>query len=261
MISTTADSLHRLARGDICESAVMTWSCPIPYFGTLRKSKIATLGINPSNREFVDAAGEELNGEARRFPTLRSLRLNSWSDASSIDVASIVDACDAYFAGNPYDRWFRVLDAVLSRTGASYYCPERMAVHLDLVPYATEVKWGAMESHQRRRLLAASTDLLGGLLRDSAVELLILSGASVVHEFERAAGVVLAKEHHAGWDLIRPGSRTVRGIGYVGAVSHFGHIELGRTIAVVGYNHNPQSSFGVTRGALTAIASWIGSKA
>ena len=259
MISIATTSVNRLAYGEVDGEAVLAWSCPVPYFGQLGASKVATLGINPSNREFVDAAGRELDGTTRRFHTLSSLGLARWSDASSFDIRAIITACDDYFRGNPYDRWFRVLDKAISATGASYYSTKTPAAHLDLVPYATHLKWGDLRAAQRRALLDSSADLLGALLCDSAVELLVLNGAAVVREFEKLCGHPLEMEHQSGWDLMRQGSLRVAGVGYVGEVTRIGSADLARRVSIVGFNHNLQSSFGVTRRALGAIARWVGS--
>jgi hypothetical protein len=238
----------------------MTWTCPVPYFGSLRHSTLATLGINPSNREFVDGTGEELDGDRRRFPTLGSLGLRTWADASSLDVTAIVSACDDYFSGNPYSRWFDTLDAVVRATGVSYYSAENPAAHVDLVPYATHVKWGALRQDHRRALLHSGRDLVASLLRDSTVDLLVLNGASVVRQFEEVAGVVLTRERKPAWDLPRRGSDRVRGVAYTGSVGHIGDVDLGRSITVAGFNHNLQSSFGVTKRATEAIARWVATR-
>jgi hypothetical protein len=257
VIATATTSVYRLARGDVDAQPVMTWTCPVPYFGRLRHSTLATLGINPSNREFVDATGGELDGDNRRFPTLGSLGLRTWADASSLDVTAIVSACDQYFSRNPYCRWFDTLDAVVRPTGVSYYSVETPAAHLDLVPYATHVKWGALRQHQQRVLLRCGQDLLACLLRDSMVELLVLNGASVVREFEEVAGVNLTRALNPAWDLPRRGSERVRGVAYTGSVDHIGAVDLGRSITIAGFNHNLQSSFGVTKRAMEAIARWL----
>lgn len=257
MIGTATTSVYRLARGDVAAHPVMSWTCPVPYFGQLGDATVATLGINPSNREFVDVAGEELDGASRRFPTLRSLGLRTWEDASSLDVATIVCACEEYFAGNPYQRWFDTLDVLVRSLGSSYYSADHPAAHLDLVPYATHVKWGALPDDQRRALLRSGEDLLASLLRDSKVELLVLNGASVVRQFEEVAGVELDREDNSAWDLPRRGSERVRGVAYTGAVDEIGGVDLGRSIAVAGFNHNLQSSFGVTKRATEAIARWL----
>jgi hypothetical protein len=257
VIATATTSVHRLARGDVDAQPVMTWTCPVPYFGRLRHSILATLGINPSNREFVDVAGLELDGDSRRFPTLGSLGLQTWADASSLDLTAIVSACDEYFSGNPYGRWFDPLDGLMRAAGASYYSVDNPAAHLDLVPYATYVKWGALRQDQQRALLRCGQDVVASLLRDSMVELLVLNGASVVRQFEEVASVDLMREYNPSWDLGRRGSERVRGVAYRGSVDHIGAIDLGRSIAVVGFNHNLQSSFGVTKRAMDAIARWV----
>lgn len=257
MFGAATTSLYRLARGDVAAQPVMSWTCPVPYFGRIGDATVATLGINPSNREFVDVAGVELDGSSRRFPTLGSLGLRTWADASSLDVATIVNACEEYFAGNPYQRWFGTLDVLLHPLGVSYYSPDHPAAHLDLVPYATHVKWGALRHDQRLALLRGGQDLLASLLRDSKVELLVLNGASVVRQFEEIAGVELDRKDNSAWDLTRRGSGRVRGVAYTGALDHIGGVDLGRSVAVAGFNHNLQSSFGVTKRATEAIARWL----
>lgn len=257
MISAATTSVYRLARGDVDEQPVMPWSCPVPYFGRLGHATVATLGINPSNREFVDVAGRELDGDRRRFPTLGSLDLHSWADASSLDITAIVSACDGYFSANPYSRWFDTLDTLLRPAGASYYGTDNPAAHLDLVPYATQVKWGALRADQQRALLYCGRDLLASLLRDSRVELLVLNGASVVRQFEEVARVRLKRNQNNGWDLPHHRAPRVRGVAYSGELDHIREVDLGRAITVVGFNHNLQSSFGVTRRAVEAIARWI----
>ena len=61
----------------LVKANVIPWSSPVISFGDLSRARVATLGLNPSNREFVDDAGIELDGPSRRFPTLRSLKLDS----------------------------------------------------------------------------------------------------------------------------------------------------------------------------------------
>ena len=262
MIGATAISVHRLADDDsaLGGTAVMPNACPVPYFGELRKSHIATLGINPSNREFVDDFGMELDGDERRFPTLSSLGLAEWGEATSRDIEEIIDACDTYFFGNPYDRWFKVLDRVIAGAGATYYCPTSPASHVDLVPFATSLKWGALQAREQRALLKSGGDVLGAILRDSSVEFLVLNGRSVVREFERVTSSQLTAERCPSWDLGREGGRPVEGWGFVGSIREVGGVSLGRTIAVLGFNLNVQSSFGVTRDALDALAKWISSQ-
>jgi len=247
--------IARMNDPDILASAIIPWGSPVPSFGDLAVSRVATLGLNPSNREFVDEGGNELDGQNRRFHTLRSLGLRSWSQATSNHCHLIEDACRRYFSSNPYDGWFRKLDRLISGMGTSYYSGS--ACHLDLIPYATTCKWTELTTAQREILLHRVGDTLGVLLRGSPVRLLILNGRTVVDRFEAMANTRLKRMVFSNWALPRRSEPDVQGVGYEGVVDVVGGIPLGRSIAVLGFNHNIQSSFGVTRAVTDAIANWV----
>ncbi|MBT5320644.1 MAG: hypothetical protein HOL45_12145 [Chloroflexi bacterium] len=249
--------IDRLDRGLLRHDDVLDWGIPVAVFGDLHASRIASLGINPSNREFVDQLGIELREPTRRFPTLRSLGIESWSEVDSRHLNLILDSYRAYFRSNPYDGWFRRLDAVIAGTGASYYCAFDSACHLDLVPFATEHKWSNLTSEQQSSLLRASGDTLALLLRDSPVRVLVLNGSSVVREFQRVARVCLDAEPMPEWSLPRTGSRDVPGVAFSGVVDSISGIELNHDLLILGFNHNLQSSFGVTKAAVAAIRDWV----
>src|SRR2546422_2502451 len=59
ILTTLIDRLDSTA---IVATDVIRWGCPVPAFGDLTCSQVATLGLNPSNREFVDDFGQELEG-------------------------------------------------------------------------------------------------------------------------------------------------------------------------------------------------------
>jgi len=236
---------------------VIRWGSPIPSFGDLSKAQVATLGLNPSNREFVDELGNELDGVSRRFHTLGSLGLKSWSEVDARHLHMIMDSCRLYFRRNPYDRWFKRLDQVISGTKASYYNSSYAACHLDLIPFATYRKWTELTMHQRSFLLNIAGDTLGLLLRDSPIRLLILNGMSVVQHFQDIASVGLEMQEMPTWSLTRQSVPHITGIAYRGVVDTLSGIELGHTILVLGFNHNLQSSFGVTTEVVQAIRRWI----
>jgi hypothetical protein len=239
------------------EAGIIPWGAPVPSFGDASVARVATLGLNPSNREFVDPVGEELQGDSRRFHTLSSLGLCRWSDASPSDLKLIWESCRDYFSSNPYDTWFRQLDFLMSGTGYSYYGPTGMACHLDLVPFATSSKWTELTRAQRSSLFSIAGDGLGRLLKDSSIELLILNGNSVVLNFERSAAVSLERTEITDWILPRRSCSDVSGIAYLGAITRLFNVQLDREIVVAGFNHNIQSSFGVTRSVRHSIQSWI----
>ncbi len=121
-------------------SDIITWGSPIPSFGNFSHAKIATVGLNPSNREFVDGLGIELKGSNRRFHSLNSLGLTRWDDIEQRHLKVIAESCQEYFNRNPYDNWFKKLDNLISGTAISYYFPSSQACHLDLIPFATSTK-------------------------------------------------------------------------------------------------------------------------
>lgn len=248
--------LKRIDDSTLHRAGVIPWSCPVPVFGNIGSSIVATVGLNPSNKEFVDDRGRELEGPARRFETLHSLGLTAWKQANSHHVSKVWDACEQYFCRNPYDTWFKKLDLLISETGASYYFGS--AAHLDLIPYATQLKWSSLTLADRHALLVASGNSLGELVRASSTRAIVLNGASVVALFERLSYTQLEKMEMRSWALRRNMRPSIKGYAYVGRIRRIGDVNLGRAILVLGYNHNIQSSFGVTKQVTSAIRQWIG---
>jgi hypothetical protein len=261
LFSALATLITRLENGVAYDAGIIPWGSPVPSFGDLANARVASLGLNPSNREFVDDHGKELTGERRRFHTLRSLELQSWADADARHLERILAACQSYFARNPYDRWFRPLDLVVSGTGASFYDAVRPACHLDVIPYATTSKWTELSVGQRSQLLQLSCDSLGLLLRHTAVQVLILNGQSVVMHFQDATGICLDRREMRSWSLPRQSGDDVRGIAYHGVVDTISGYRLGQDLLVLGYNHNLQSSYGVTAAVVKSIRRWVSDSA
>lgn len=253
LISILIDRLPKL-RG----TGVIPWGSPVPSFGCIQTSLIATLGLNPSNREFVDERGSELVDPHRRFQTLGSLGLACWSEARSHHVELIADSCRMYFARNPYDGWFRRLDRLISNTSCSYYGAGG-ACHLDLVPYATSEKWALLAKTQRDALFERTGDALGRLLRASPIRVVVLNGRTVVSAFERMTGVTLAVRRIPNWALPRRDGVGVPGVAFTGSVRFVHGVDLRREVHVLGYNHNIQSSFGVTAKVMDSIGHWVSS--
>jgi hypothetical protein len=260
MASELVNLVERLNDPKLRKADVITWGCPIISFGNLSNSKIATLGLNPSNREFVDEKGKELKGEKRRFHTLDSLGIKKWSEAKEKHYGLIEEVCSDYFYRNPYDGWFKKLDYLISGTSMSYYFPSGEACHLDLIPYATNCKWTDLSSEQRAMLLELTGDTLGLILKQSKIKLLILNGQTVVEHLQKISNIQLQKSQMPSWTLPRKASDGVLGYSYVGEINQIAEIKLKEPIAILGYNHNIQSSFGVTSKVQTAIRSWISKK-
>lgn len=258
MFIALATLIDRLDSPLISRTDVIRWGSPVPSFGDLSTAKVATLGLNPSNREFVDDSGRELEGAYRRFHTLNSLGLESWAEADTRHLRLIIDSCRLYFLGNPYDAWFKRLDQIVLGANASYYSGFFSACHLDLIPYATSRKWTELEPKQRASLLDIAADTLALLLRESDIRLLILNGKSVVDQFQLMTGVRLQGEEMRDWTLPREKGK-VQGFAYRGVVTSLSGLQLSNRLVVLGYNHNIQSSFGVTTKVIHSIRDWISS--
>lgn len=256
MITELSEQVKRLNSPLFSKTSVIRWGCPIPSFGDLASSKVATLGLNPSNREFLDSYGKELTGNERRFHSLNSLKIQNWKNLNNNHLKLILELSDNYFIRNPYDTWFKKLDYIISGTNTSYYFPTLGACHLDLIPYATFKKWSDLSPQERNLLLELSKDTLGMLLKDSSINLMVLNGQTVVNNFEKIANVKLEKRKMPTWELPRK-SKTVAGYSYFGEIKKIGGFELKNKMRILGYNHNIQSSFGVTTKALTLIRNWI----
>ncbi|RZJ49346.1 MAG: hypothetical protein EOO44_18450 [Flavobacterium sp.] len=261
MTAELLNLVKRLSEPRLQETKVIKWACPVISFGNLSNSKIATLGLNPSNREFVDGNGIELKGDKRRFHTLESLGLKKWADANKNHISIIVELCNEYFFRNPYDSWFKKLDYLISGTSISYYFPSGEACHLDLIPYATSCKWTDLSLEERVLLLQLTGDTLGLILKQSPVKLLILNGQTVVDHLQKISNISLNKTYMPDWTLPRKGTKGVLGYSYVGEINQIAGIVLNQPIVALGYNHNIQSSFGVTSKVQTSIRDWISTKA
>lgn len=251
--------LVQLTQRPLREAGIIPWSSPIPVFGQFGDCEIATVGLNPSNREFVDEQGNELADSERRFHTLRSLALRQWADVDYRHLMMIAQSCCRYFEANPYDTWFRALDRVIAGTGASFYSGN--ACHLDLVPYATGQKWTALSVVQRSNLLRKTGSVLPALLNSSPIRILILNGSTVVKTLEAGIDTSLQAFEMPAWKLPRASGDPVRGVAFSGVATSLFGVRLRRAVHIIGYNHNIQSSFGVTREVRESICDWIGDQA
>ena len=252
-----------LAKGTPTALGAIPWACPVMMFGRLLKSRVATLGLNPSNLEFEQPGGVQIHEPLNRFETLKTLGLEDWSQAGNTEIERIWGSCVHYFLRRPYDGWFRPLDRLINGLGVSYYEDyfAGTACHLDLVPFATAAKWSNLNADVREQLVTLGAPTLAATLAASDIRVLILNGASVVRALERLLDVALEVTEMASWRLHREKSDGVRGLAYSGAVSAIGGIDLGRKVLVLGYNHNIQSSYGVKTTVVREIGTWIAERA
>lgn len=245
-----------LQKGDPVTLGAIPWASPVVSFGNPGNSKIATLGLNPSNLEFVDHKGNPLLAPYNRFESLTTLQARDWGDIAREGVMRVWKACENYFYRNPYDQWFKRLEKVLVETGASYYSHiGEAACHLDLVPFATAQKWSSLSVCQRADLVKLGVPSLVRTIKASDIRVLVLNGSTVLREFNRLLDTQMFETAvMPSWAL--QGGR-VAGVAHVGRISKLNNISLDRELLVLGYNHNIQSSFGVTTEVVSHIATWV----
>ena len=220
---------ERIRRAPPSACCVVAGSTPVVSFGNARTARVATLGLNPSRIEFIED-GVELVGERRRLASLNSLGVRSLVDASREQVATVLHECERYFERRPYRQWFDQLEGVLAAIGASYYGDRPTACHLDIVQWATDPTWGALDRHARAKLVAADGPFLMEQLRHSSIKLLLVNGAGPLHKLGRLAGVEFEPQ----------GRRLAMG----SIVSELVSGTIG-TVRVIGWRANLQSSHGV----------------
>ncbi len=157
---------------------VLVDSTPVFFRGHQPSARVATVGINPSVREFFARGGEELTGTRRRFETLSSLRVDSMGDATDAMMEQIQQRCLEYFEVNPYMKWFIPIEAMIHAiTGASYF--DGSACHLDLVQWATKPLWGQLDRHVREELLSADRAFVAAQLGSGSLDVIYLNGRTV----------------------------------------------------------------------------------
>lgn len=119
-------------------------SLPVLFFGDIFLAQIATLGINPSQQEYLDPSGRELTGNARRFQTLTSLQAPTRATLTDEQCEQAIGTMRDYFQpGKPVYQWFRPLDRVTQAMGYSYAVGE--VINLDLIQEAKAPKWSTLE--------------------------------------------------------------------------------------------------------------------
>ena len=156
-------------------------STPVISFGNPGTAKIATLGINPSNIEFVEKT-VFLTGDERRLATLLSLDAASTESLTDAQIQQVIDDCNNYFERRPYD-WFGSLDKILKAGfNASYY--DGSACHLDLVQWATNTKWSKLDSNTKGKLLKESEVHLVNQLEAENITKIVVNGRAVWDELE-----------------------------------------------------------------------------
>jgi hypothetical protein len=207
---------------------VIPSATPVIAFGDPAGARVATVGINPSAREFLEN-GRLLAGSARRLATLTSLGAERLDELTDVQAEEVLRECASYFSRNPYRQWFDQLDDLLKAAyDASYY--DGSACHLDLVMWATDPVWGQLDGFARERLLADGLPLLRRQLDRYSFDVVLLNGRGVIEE------------------VLEAGLAELSAIGRleVGAISSRLYAGSARGATWIAWSANLQSSRGIT---------------
>lgn len=228
------------ARRPPAVAGIVRGSTPVVSFGDPLRAEVATLGINPSRREFLSPGGVLLSGSERRLATTASLGVAPGQALTADQARQVVADCNDYFDRNPYE-WFGPLETLLGQAlGASYH--DRSACHLDVIQWATDPVWGKLSDPAGAQLLLAEgRPHLERLLSCSGVRLVLLNGATAVRQVSQAK---LAQ-------LDEVGKIPVAGTTYRVLAGE------GPGISYLGWTANLQASFGVSNEYKQRLAQMI----
>jgi hypothetical protein len=174
--------------------ATVPGTLPVLFFGDLFRAEVATVGLNPSDQEYLSKGGQMLAGRAQRFATLASLGA---TDRPSLTGGQCDDAIewmrDYYAEGKPvYGSWFNALSRVVDGFGASFR--NRSATHLDLVQESTSPVWSELPESQRQTLLEQDLPFLEWEIREFPLKAVICTAKTVGVHVRRQLGVMVDEE-------------------------------------------------------------------
>jgi len=166
-------------------------SLPVLFFGDLFQAEVATVGLNPSDKEYLSLTGTMLTGSQQRFATLASLGAASRAELSDEQCDEAVRWMrDYYEPGKPvYGSWFNGLARVVEGFGASFRA--HSATHLDLVQESTRPVWSSLPRSDRSALLDLDLPFLAWQIRTFPLRAVICTGKTVGNNVRDELGVVI----------------------------------------------------------------------
>lgn len=219
-------------------------STPVICFGDLFNSKTATLGLNPSNKEFVDNNNNFLSGNDLRFQDCFSLYQKDLTKLGAEETELVLHNCTDYFKINPYRKWFDVLEKnILKKINVSYY--NNTCCHLDIVQWATSKKWGEVDKINRDILLNSDYPFLIQQLENQEINLLLVNGISVFNILNEREHLIIQQD-----ETIRISNETCRMI-------KFYFQKENKNINGIAWSKNIQSSVGLTSEMRESIGNWV----
>ena len=151
-------------------------SIPILYFGdypAYKKSetKIITVGLNPSHREFPI--------EDRFLRFRKAEKISKSSNLTHLEIQMFLDSLNDYYKDEPY-KWFGCFEPMLNGLKSSYYDNEypNRVLHTDICsPLATDITWSKLTDRQRARLRYDGNKIWHSLVEILAPDYILISVA------------------------------------------------------------------------------------
>ena len=223
---------------------IVDGSTPVVFFGNIKNSTVATLGINPSKNEFQNN-GLLLSGNQKRFETLISLGASNLSGLTNFQVQKVHDTCINYFKANPYRKWFDQLENnILNKFSVSYYSDK--ACHLDIVQWATDPIWRSLDYATKAQLIQSDINFLATQLNDEKIEILLINGKEATEIFQNHFKPTLVKQ-----DKLIVANKTCN-------VYEFDLRLANKLIKIYAWSNNLQSTVGLTNLMRNEIGNWVG---
>lgn len=226
-------------------SDILQCSTPVICFGDINKSEIATLGINPSDKEFVDNKGNFLLNSSLRFQNCYSLKQTDLTLLNTKQTDLVFDYCCNYFKNpNPYKKWFDVIENyILSFLNVSYY--DNTCCHIDLIQWATKDKWRDLSQISKNNLLDNDFSFFIKLLKFQKIKILLINGIGIFNILNKKLSLRIIKDEYIYSD-----NKKCR-------VIKFSFISNNKNIICFAWSQNLQSSFGLTNKMKTKIGQWL----
>jgi hypothetical protein len=186
-------NLHQRLRRSPSASTV-PGTLPVLFFGDLFAAEVASVGLNPSDHEYLTKGGAPLTGAAQRFANLASLEAADRAQLTETQCDEAIDWMRAYYdEGKPvYGSWFNSLSRVVEGFGASF--PGRSAAHLDLVQESTSPVWSELPAGEKDSLLREDLPFLEWEIRAYPITAVICTGKTVSVHLRSCFGVEIEEE-------------------------------------------------------------------
>ena len=187
------EDVKRVLQKEPVGAPIVKNSTPVVSFGNPYKALVATVGINPSSKEFLDKKNNILSPEQKRLVDLDSLNKTNLNQLDEDDAEKIIEGCYNYFKTGNHYKWFdQIEEHVLKPTGYSYF--DGTACHLDLIQWATNPVWSQIKSKDiQAMLLEHDKEFFIHQIQKYNFETVFLNGKTVVEQVEKLGIVELTE--------------------------------------------------------------------